>query len=68
MFLAVWEMRMALCLGLSTWVSMSCLCVVRWMALTSFLGGVMCAKRCAQRSEEEGGCVPLACKCGLEVV
>ena len=30
--------------------------------------GTMCAKRCAQRFEEEGGCVPLACECGLEVV
>ena len=35
MFLAVWEMRIALWMGLSTYVSMICLCVALRMALTS---------------------------------
>ena len=43
-------MRMALWMGLSKWVSMSCLCVVRWMALTSVAseGLSSCDERRAQ--------------------
>ena len=67
MFLAVRDKRMAIWMGLSTWMSTSCVCVVRWMALTMVFWGAMCAERCAQWFEEEGGCVHLACECGLEV-
>ena len=68
MFFAVWKRRMALCMGLSKWVSMSCLCVVRWMARTSVFFGAMRAKPCAQWLEEEGRGVHLVGVCGLEVV
>ena len=51
---------MALCMGLSAWVSMSCLCVVSWMTLFSVFWGAMCAKGSVQWLEEEDGGVHLA--------
>ena len=48
MFFAVWEMRMALSVGLSAWVSMSCLCAVRSMALTSICW-VSCVRSAAPK-------------------